>query len=117
LNNGPSAIIKRGEAQNAKPETVLPAPVGSGLLPFSYMQAQPLTSNERIGIIAIHYIEGDPETYKRVTLSIGDDEFSWYTPPQMAYDAALEMAEAYGVKVAHSSSIDNYKMDGGLLLA
>lgn len=69
-------------------------------------------------IISIKYVEGHPETYEYVRVSVmtdarHPDEVRFYGTPIKAYERACAYAHWVADKVLTSSSIDHFVMDKG----
>lgn len=90
------------------------------------MKAQTSNQNNnerrRMAIIGIEYKEWQPQTYKAVILSLSDDNyiepivFNKWNNPAKDYAEAFARTAALGIDhVMHSSTVDNFIMDGGFL--
>lgn len=68
-------------------------------------------------ILSIDYTEFRPETYRGVILSLEGKRIALLSSgvPQTDYLAALEVASIFGKWVIHSSTVDHFVMDGGIL--
>lgn len=68
-------------------------------------------------ILDVDYVEFRPETYRGVILSLKEKRIAVLSSGlvQDDYLAALEAASIFGKLVVHSSTVNHFIMDGGIL--